>query len=147
MTVFRVPRRILEGTFEHFRHCGRGRRECQALWTSAWHSVDSIDRVVHPEHASHGGGFELDDHWLNSFWLELANSNAGIRVQIHTHPRQAFHSSIDDDYPIIHKPGFLSLVIPNFALGPVGFADAYLTEIQEDGRWKQVAIASRLVLT
>ncbi|MDB5513884.1 MAG: hypothetical protein JWQ17_642 [Tardiphaga sp.] len=35
-----------------------------------------------------------------------------------------FISKTDDDYPIIHKPGFLSLVIPGFGLGPVGFKDA-----------------------
>jgi hypothetical protein len=58
-----------------------------------------------------------------------------------------FISKTDDDYPIIHKPGFLSLVIPGFGLGPVGFKDAYLTEIQSDGRWQEVSIPSRLVLT
>jgi hypothetical protein len=41
----------------------------------------------------------------------------------------------------------LSLVIPNFGLGPVGFNEAYLTEIQPDGRWQEVATSSRLVLT
>jgi hypothetical protein len=64
----------------------------------------------------------------------------------HTHPGEAFHSSIDDEFPIIHKPGFLSLVIPNFGLGPVGFADAYLAEIQPNGRWNEVSISSRLAL-
>ena len=34
-----------------------------------------------------------------------------------------------------------------FALGPVGFKDAFLTEIQPNGQWQQVAIESRLVLT
>jgi hypothetical protein len=58
-----------------------------------------------------------------------------------------FISKTDDDYPIIHKPGFLSLVIPGFGLGPVGFKDAYLTEIQSDGRWQEVSIPSRLTLT
>lgn len=71
----------------------------------------------------------------------------GIRVQVHTHPEEAFHSETDDAFPIIHKPGFLSLVIPNFGLGPTGFENAYLTEIQPDGRWQEVAIPSRLVLT
>jgi len=53
----------------------------------------------------------------------------------------------DDAFPIIHTTGFLSVVIPNFALGPIGFEDAYLTEMQEDGRWHKVAIARRLILT
>jgi len=39
--------------------------------------------------------------------------------------------------------GFLSLVIPDFALGEIGFAGAYLTEIQPDGRWQQVPVEAR----
>lgn len=89
----------------------------------------------------------LDDQWVSEFWLELGDVNMGIRVQVHTHPGEAFHSPTDDAFPIIHKPGFLSLVIPNFGLGPVGFDEAFLTEIQPDGRWQEVAIPSRLVLT
>ena len=55
----------------------------------------------------------------------------------------------DDEYPIIQiqTPGFLSLVIPNFGLGPVDFDEAYLTEIQPNGRWKEVTIASMSPVT
>jgi len=145
--VYRLTQGMLEETFEHFRRCGRGREECQALWVGSWDTPDTISRVVHPKHVAQHGGFVLDDEWLNTFWIELGNTNSGIRVQVHTHPHEAFHSAVDDEFPIIHKAGFLSLVIPNFATGPVGFKDAYLTEIQQDGRWRQVEIASRLVLT
>ena len=112
---------------------GRGREECQILWLSSWDAPEVIAKVVHPKHVAHRGGFVLEDRWLNDFWMELGNTNMGIRVQVHTHPQEAFHSPTDDEFPIIHKPGFLSLVIPNFGLGPVGFRDAYLTEIQIDG--------------
>jgi hypothetical protein len=75
------------------------------------------------------GVSSLDDAWLNEFWLELANK-MGIRIQVHTHPEEAFHSPTDDEFPIIHKPGFLSLVIPDFGLVPVGFERACVAEIQ-----------------
>jgi hypothetical protein len=145
--MYRLNSGVLEDTFKHFRACGCGRRECQVLWLSSWDSPEHITRVVHPRHKAHLGGFVLDDEWLSDFWLELGNTNMGIRVQVHTHPCDAFHSPTDDEFPIIHKPGFLSLVIPNFGLGPTGFGEAFLTEIQPDGRWHQVAIRSRLVLT
>jgi hypothetical protein len=117
------------------------------LWTSSWHSPDEISDVVHPGHQAHGGGFTLDSEWLHKFWLKLAETNSGIRVQVHTHPGGAFHSRTDDQFPIIHTPGFLSLVIPNFGLGEPSFKDAYLTEIQPDGTWQQVSISARLVVT
>jgi len=144
--IYQLDSRILEGTFEHFRDCGQGREECQVLWLSSWTRPEVITKVAHPKHAPHHGGFVLDEYWLNDFWMELGNTNAGIRFQVHTHPRAAFHSPTDDAFPIIHKPGFLSLVIPNFGLDPVGFGDAYLTEIQADGSWRQVEISSRLRL-
>jgi hypothetical protein len=106
-----------------------------------------IARVAHPRHAAHVGGFVLDNRWLDDFWLELADTGMGIRVQVHTHPGEAFHSRTDDAYPIIHTPGFLSLVIPKFGLGPVGFDEAFLTEIQPDGSWLEVPISSRFSLT
>ncbi|KKM85300.1 hypothetical protein LCGC14_1290430 [marine sediment metagenome] len=34
---------------------------------------------------------------------------------MHTHPDGAFHSCIDDEYPILTLPGSLSIVIPDFA--------------------------------
>src|SRR5260370_111004 len=79
----------------------------------------TITKAVHPEHEAHVGGFVLDDHWLNDFWCSLAQENLGVRIQVHTHPGEAFHSPTDDAYPMIHTVGFLSLVIPNFALGPI----------------------------
>ena len=141
---FRVPRLLLARTFAHFRECGRGRRECQALWTSPWASPETITEVVHGEHQAHAGGFELSSSWLNRFWNELSERDTGIRVQVHTHPFEAFHSPTDDKFPIVHTPGFLSLVIPNFARGPVGFEDAFLAQMQGDGRFREVPIASHL---
>lgn len=144
MTVYRVPDLVVKRTFELFRQCGEGRRECQAIWTSSWDSPETITEVGHPAHRPHGDGFIVEDRWLNAFWIELASAGKGIRVQVHTHPGRAFHSPTDDQYPIIHAVGFLSLVIPDYGLGDVGFDRAYLAEIGPDGRWRKVDIASRL---
>jgi len=144
---YHLPSHVLKETFAHFRDCGGGRRECQVLWVSPWDSLHTITKAIHPEHKSHVAGFVLDNQWLNDFCLSLAEGNLGIRCQVHTHPREAFHSQTDDAFPIIHTVGFLSLVIPKFALCPIGLDDAYLAEIQPDGRWKQVGIAERLVIT
>jgi len=141
---YRVPAAVLGETFAELRRCGRGRRECQVLWTSPWDDVGLIDRVVHPKHRAHGDGFELDGGWLNAFWQELAATRSGIRVQIHTHPYRAFHSATDDQWPIIHTPGFLSLVIPRFASGRADLVGAFLAELREDGTWEEVPINHHL---
>ena len=46
-----------------------------------------------------------------SFGWELANK-MGIRIQVHTHPEEAFHSPTDDEFPIIHNRGSCPLSSP-----------------------------------
>lgn len=144
---YQVPRALLTQTFEALRECGGGHHECQVLWTSAWVRPEVISAVVHPQHRAHAYGFELNSAWINQFWRDLARAGQGIRVQVHTHPGAAFHSDVDDAYPIIHMVGFLSLVIPDFATGPISFEQAYLTEIMSDGSWREVPAEERLEVT
>jgi GNAT superfamily N-acetyltransferase len=140
----RVPTTVLRETFAELRRCGGARRECQVLWTGPWSDPQTVAALVHPDHRAHGVGFELDSAWLTTFWQDLTRTGFGVRVQIHTHPGRAFHSATDDAWPLIHTPGFLSLVIPQFATGGVGFAGAYLTEIGEDGQWHEIHLPDRL---
>ena len=146
MSGLLLPARLLAETFEHFRTCGQGRRECQVLWTGPWAQPETITAAVHSAHCSHAGGFQIEDAWLNAFWVALAERHEGVRVQVHTHPHEAFHSPIDDAYPIVQTLGFLSLVIPDFGIGPVWFDNAYLCEITESGGWRMVSIADRIAV-
>lgn len=144
---YRISADLLAQTFQRLRQCGQNRRECQVLWISPWERPETLTEVVHPQHRACAGGFEVDSVWLNSFWMDLARSSCGIRIQVHTHPGEAFHSATDDAYPIIASAGLLSLVIPNFAHGPAGFEAAYLTQLQADGQWQKVPIAAHLEVT
>lgn len=141
-----VPRLVLEETFRHFRACGRGRAECQVLWTGPWSDPARVTEAVHPVHRAHRGGFELDDAWLTQLWRRLAADGEGIRAQVHTHPREAFHSATDDAWPVIHLEGFLSLVIPDFALGAVGLERSYLAELGPDGEFRKADPFTRLFI-
>lgn len=143
-TRYRVPEAVLRDTFAVLRRCGGGWRECQVLWTAPWANPDTVTTVIHPLHRAHGDGFELDGAWLTTFWQHLVAEGHGVRVQVHTHPGRAFHSATDDAWPIVHTPGFLSLVIPRFALGTPGLDGAYLVEVGPDGRWREVSPAERL---
>jgi hypothetical protein len=143
-TRVRVPEALLRGTFAELRRCGGGKRECQVLWTGPWSSPREITAVIHPRHVARGDGFELKSAWLTDFWNTLTATGTGVRAQIHTHPGRAFHSTTDDAWPIIHTPGFLSLVIPHFAQGEIGLKGAYLTELGADGRWSEINVQALL---
>ncbi len=138
--AYRIRRGLLESTFEQFRSCGCGRNECQALWVGPVADPQRISRLVHPVHDASPVGFQVDPEWLTQFWLDMAREQLSIRVQVHTHPGAAYHSATDDAFPIVHSPGFLSLVIPRFATGLVGFERAYLAQIDADGRWFEADI-------
>lgn len=135
---------MIDETFSYFRSCGNGERECQIYWLSHQDSPQDLIEVCHPRHWASRYGLAIEDKWISHFWNDLAFRKMSVRFQIHTHPQEAFHSATDDTYPLMCHPGFLSLVIPDFALGPVGFEHAYLTEIQPDGRWQQVRIEERI---
>jgi hypothetical protein len=101
---------------------------------------------VHSRHRGHAGGFQVDDVWLNAFWLDLARTRHGVRVQVHTHPFEAFHSRTDDAFPIVHTRGFLSLVIPDFGCGAPSLDGSFLVEISATGTWTVVEPESRLTI-
>jgi hypothetical protein len=137
---------MIDETFAILRSCGAGERECMVCWASPWTEPVALTDVIHVQHCATSVIVEVDGPWLNRLWLDLADQGLGVRVQIHTHGGRAFHSKTDDAFPLVHEAGFLSLVIPKFALGAVGFDHAYLTEIQPDGSWRQVAIEERLAI-
>ena len=46
-------------------------------------------------------------------------------AQIHTHPRDAFHSSTDNEWPSVILPGSISVVIPNYGFIEIFDIDAW----------------------
>src|SRR5579864_9374689 len=131
-----VPSQLLLETFTHFRQCGEAQHECVVYLIGPSELPTIVDEVIHPLHAVSRSGYEVDRAWPITFWWDLARRQKSVRVQVHTHPHQAFHSRTDDEWAIVHKPGFLSLVIPDFAQGPVGFAGAFLAERTAQG-WRR----------
>ena len=129
---------VLERSFEQLRRCGEGRRECVVLWTGLLGQPGCIDDVVHPVHTASAVDYEIDPAWIGELWLELVEHGRTVRAQVHTHPGGAYHSSQDDAHALIHTPGYLSLVVPAFASGPIGLVGAFLTERASDGSWHEV---------
>jgi hypothetical protein len=141
--MIQVPEHMVSATFAFFRACGGGQRECVAYWLGPIAQPDIVNEVIHPEHMSARGGYQLSDAWLTRFWFDLARRGKSVRVQVHTHPHAAFHSATDDAWALVDTPGFLSLVIPNFGQGPIGLDAAFLTERLEY-EWRNVAVAAQL---
>ena len=146
MTTLEVPFCLLEETFEIFRYCGRGRKECVVYWTGPIDRPAAVDRVEHPKHVARLGGYEVSSDWVTTFFLAARRERRAARVQVHTHPGPAFHSITDDCYPLVPASGFLSLVIPNFAEASVSLDAAHLVEFGSNGEWVERAPATVLAL-
>lgn len=140
----RLTHGVLEDAFEHLRRCGDGARECVVYLTGPAGQPTLVDGVVHPHHTSSSAGYDLDSAAIADLWRDLTAARRSIRVQVHTHPGPAYHSSRDDALAIVHTPGFLSLVIPRFASGPIGLDDAFLAARDVDGHWIEVPIQEHL---
>jgi hypothetical protein len=135
---------VLEDAFGHLRRCGDGARECVVYLTGPVDQPTRVDGVVHPHHTSSSIGYDLDSAAIADLWRDLTAARRSIRMQVHTHPGLAYHSSRDDALAIVHTPGFLSLVIPRFATGPIGLDDAFLAARDKDGHWIEVPIQENL---
>jgi len=142
--LLRVAEGIVLRTFQTLRECGRGRCECAVYWLGPTADL-IVDGLEHPIHERSPFGYEVEDNWLTNFWRQLAALHRSVKVQVHTHPGRAFHSATDDRWPIVSQPGFLSIVIPDFAEGEPSLNSAWVGRLQLGGEWEQLASALEAV--
>ena len=143
--LLRLAADVLLETFYTLRECGRGKCECAVYWTGPSDSI-LVNGVEHPIHQRSPLGYEINDGWVTDFWKQLAVSKRSIKAQIHTHPDEAFHSATDDKWPIVSQIGFISIVIPRFAVGEPSLDDAWVGRLQTDGNWLRLASAVEAVI-
>jgi len=136
-SLLRLSAEIVSKTFLALRTCGRGECECAVYWTGPATS-EFVDGIVHPLHSRSLFGYEINNQWLTRLWKDLATTQRSIKAQIHSHPSEAFHSRTDDQWPIVSQAGFLSIVIPEFAMGEPTLMDAWIGQMQSDGSWLQL---------
>ena len=137
-TQLTIGKEVLGHSFEHLRRCGGGHKECVVLWAGPLDRPGYVDEVIRPRHSASAGHYDIDSAWVGELWLDLAERKQTIRCQVHTHPGAAYHSSRDDSLALIHTVGYLSLVRPRFAKGPVSLTDSYLAVRDKVGAWQQL---------
>jgi hypothetical protein len=141
-----VSESLLREALARLRQCGRGRYECVCWLTGPLAHPGILDQLLHPRHHASAGHYEIHGGWLNDTFLALAHTGRELRAQLHTHPREAYHSSIDDAYPAVRTPGFLSIVIPRFARDATNLTGAHIARVGEDGNWQSRPPAKALVI-
>jgi hypothetical protein len=136
--MVRLRSEVLEQAFGHLRRCGAGRRECVVYLTSSLAEPDLIDRVQHPAHRASAVEYEVALPVIAELFTEMLRARRCVRAQMHTHPGPAYHSPRDNDFALVSTPGYLSIVLPNFAQGPVNLNGAFIAERTPEGGWASV---------
>jgi hypothetical protein len=133
---------VVADTEKGLREAGKDGYELFVLWTG---HIDLDKFVVDHVYVPQQQAFKLDDglcvqvdaselHRLN-MWLFKEKQLLG--VQVHTHPRRAFHSETDDTYPIVTILGGVSVVVPNFCVGGFASPGTVVYRLSEEG-WQEL---------
>ena len=135
MVPLRLPRPVADELVATVAHCGEGRRECVVYVVAPISDRFRASGVLHPGHTTTAISTEVGPNDLDRIWDKLIRTQQTLILQVHSHPEGAHHSGIDDQWPVVHRVGFPSLVLAQF--GTVGLRDSHLAIYLGEGRWEE----------
>lgn len=146
--VLRIHRDDLSKTLVTLKRAGQQRKEGITLWLGdRGESVDQVALPYEPIHEASVDFFHIPPHGVQALMRKMDETETCVVAQIHSHPKEAFHSRADDQWAIVRHVGAFSLVLPTFALStsPDNFvSQVAVFRLGADDRWHQVAAASVL---
>jgi proteasome lid subunit RPN8/RPN11 len=134
---------VLATTLRELREAGTRRCECIVLWLGR--PADGVIRVEEayvPLHEAREDMFHIPPASMATLHAHLRKHRLMVAAQVHSHPREAFHSLADDRWAIIRHEGALSLVLPYFAASttPLNFHDEVkVYRFSDAAEWVEVA--------
>lgn len=136
----RVPDLI--AAYRHFRHMGRQGCEGVALWVGRISNSNfEVTETVIPKQkgirSDDGLAYVVDEAELRRLNIWLYEQKLRLVAQLHSHPTEAYHSKTDDLYPIMTTVGGLSIVVPDFAIGPPDIGQCATYRLQRNG-WAEL---------
>ena len=119
-----------------------GERECVLLWLGRRENgVQKIVDVYRPEQIGTVDYFEIPRNGMAALMAHLRVDGLYVVSQVHTHPKEAFHSHADDRWAIVRHVGALSIVLPHFALFTTAenfLQQAAVYQLDETNNWNDV---------
>src|SRR5581483_8447953 len=114
---------VVRDTLDVLRQFGSRRLEGLVLWLGDIEEDQAhVYQFIVPEQQSisdeEGVGYFVSGETLFRLNRALAESGLRLIAQIHSHPREAYHSEADDRFAIVTADGGLSLVVPDFGNAP-----------------------------
>jgi hypothetical protein len=138
-----VPEECARSTQAHLRAAGRGGNEGLVVWSGIQDGAAFFVRTVtvpaqRPIRSAAGVCVVLEGNALHELNVWLRRNGERLVAQVHSHPTNAYHSDMDDDFAIVTAVGSLSLVVPDFAVRSFSVADCAVYRLTRGGRWAEV---------
>ena len=132
----RIPYSILEKTLEFFKEYGKHDLEACAIWVGEeHHDIFEIKEVWFPKQENTMISYHIPDIDVHNINVKLNKYKYSAIAQLHTHPGDAFHSSVDDEYTILSLPGSFSIVMPDYGDIPICAIDDWVVYRLLNGEW------------
>lgn len=140
MTVVHCGRAHVEETIRHI-HVGRAAGiEAIVFWLAARDGeIATVQHVYRPDQEALRDWFRIPVDSMHALHEFLRSHRWFIAAQVHSHPRDAFHSSADDVGAVVRHVGALSLVVPWFGARttPATFAvDTKIYQLDDRNVWR-----------
>jgi hypothetical protein len=121
-----IPTLVLDVTRDHVRSNGASRREAALVWAGFVSGTTGIVTTA-LVFASAGDryGTSISPMQTGLLYAHCHTRGLTLLAQVHSHPRDAFHSGTDERSPHSAERGFLSIVIPHFGACPFDSFDSW----------------------
>ena len=141
--TFSVPAATVAETGAVLAEIGESGVEGVVVWVGrepAANHVEIIDLVVPAQIAlrSEDGLAVMIPDWAVTELISSLADGTYIPIRVHSHPRDAYHSSTDDLNRLLSHRGAVSIVVPDFARGSVDLSVCSVNELGADFRWREL---------
>lgn len=139
---FELPQDLAEGCYVALRERGAEGDELFIALTASVNAEDVVrfrrgllpDQVCH--HTPEGLLVTIPGEAIFALNRDCYEHGELLAGQIHAHPGQAYHSGADDALALVRLPGALSIVVPEFARGPLRQRRWSVHRLDAGGTWR-----------
>lgn len=140
---FVVPMSVVAETLEFLKDVGRDGCEGFVLWggriesQTCFRFTSSFIPRQQASRTESGLLVYVEGEALFEVNKTLFERGEVLGAQVHSHPTHAYHSAVDNAYPLATLTGALSVVIPDFACNaPDDLQDWAWYRLAHDGTWR-----------
>ncbi len=144
---YKVSLAVLRSTAKALRRVGQGREEAAVLWQGRIlsNTEAEVTKLIVPKQIAGPAHFNISVEERLRIIDELNKVGEFILIQLHTHPKEAFHSEADDRLAVTKHLHAISIVVPHFGNHWSGaLAEASLHLNLGGGLWRKLTEAEVL---